>query len=255
MVSQFCQYNLLGLSHILHYVLSASVRRKNTAFVVIFFFAVLLIALTPSIITAVKDFIKWFVEWLHSLFFTSGEVVQTRPPTDPIETDGTEFREGIERKPLPKWLDNLQAFLMLFFRHAGLPVTVIGLTVLVVLLIRPIGRLLMRLFAAVRSGPNLADDDFEDEVTSTNEDKEKKPSKEKQSAPIFFWDWQKLPPRERIRWRYKQLQKKHSNWHRSSTARENLPDTVSPYYEQARYSDREITEEDAKQFTSGTRRI
>ena len=47
--------------------------------------------------------------------------------------------------------------------------------------------------------------------------------------------------------------RKHPEWGRSTTARENLPDTVSGYYEQARYGGKSLTKTDADRFASGTK--
>ena len=49
--------------------------------------------------------------------------------------------------------------------------------------------------------------------------------------------------------------KKHPNWGKSSTARDNLPDSLAPYYELARYSGKEVTEEQALTFAAGTKQI
>lgn len=58
----------------------------------------------------------------------------------------------------------------------------------------------------------------------------------------------KLPPRERVRRRYALAHSRHPEWHASQTARETLPDTSAQIYEKARYSSREITEEEAEGF-------
>lgn len=58
----------------------------------------------------------------------------------------------------------------------------------------------------------------------------------------------KLPPRERVRRRYALARNRHPEWHASQTARETLPDTSAQIYEKARYSSREITEEEAEGF-------
>ena len=46
---------------------------------------------------------------------------------------------------------------------------------------------------------------------------------------------------------------KHPEWGRSTTARENLPDTVSGYYARARYGAKDLTGKEADSFASGTK--
>ena len=64
-----------------------------------------------------------------------------------------------------------------------------------------------------------------------------------------------MTPREQIRRRYQWLLKKNPQWHNSRTARENLSDERSVLYEQARYSDKELTKEEAEKFLSQTKQI
>jgi len=234
---------------------SATVRRKNAAFVIVFFGIALVIAITPAVIQAFRDFLIWVLDTINSLLFTTEELPETTLPPDPTETEGESIFDQIEAKPLPPWLDWLQARLYVFFKAAALPLTIVAFVLLVFILARPVARLLRRLLEFLRNPGEANFEDYEDEITSTNENKENSASVENKRKKVPFWERRKLPPREQIRLHYQMLQKKHPQWQRSSTARENLPENVAPYYELARYSDKEITEEDARQFTSGTKKI
>jgi hypothetical protein len=64
-----------------------------------------------------------------------------------------------------------------------------------------------------------------------------------------------LPPRERIRARYRKLLKKNPRWRSGRTARENLPEELASVYERARYSQHPITEEEAEQFRQNAKKL
>ena len=64
-----------------------------------------------------------------------------------------------------------------------------------------------------------------------------------------------MPPKERIRYRYKRLSLRHEEWFAGSTARENLPVELAEVYERARYSDDALTAEEAAQFADKIRRL
>ena len=91
----------------------------------------------------------------------------------------------------------------------------------------------------------------EDEITDTREGKEKKNLSQLLKNSLTIVNESKLTPAQRIRYRYQRLLKKHSQWPGSSTARENLPGEMAPYYEKARYSQKTVSAEEAETFAEG----
>ena len=112
-------------------------------------------------------------------------------------------------------------------------------------LMRLIGRLLNRYVTAVS-------EDYVDEITDPRDtdDAERIVQKKK----VREIDERKLPPDERIRYRYLRLMIKHK-WSWGSTARENLPDGMAPLYERVRYSAHAVTEEDAQRFSAEAKKV
>ena len=68
-------------------------------------------------------------------------------------------------------------------------------------------------------------------------------------------DGRRLTPGQRIRRRYLRLRLRHDDWLSSRTARETLPPAAAPLYERARYSGRDVSEQDALDFERETRKM
>ena len=99
-------------------------------------------------------------------------------------------------------------------------------------------------------------EDYEDEITDTRDDgeRERVRSRRRNRRAAVAED-KNMSPGERIRRRYLRLLYKHPEWSLGATAREKLPADAAPLYEQARYSDHPLTEEDAARFATEIKRL
>lgn len=138
--------------------------------------------------------------------------------------------------------------------------TLVALVVLAVLAARFLYRrlkvLVRKLLDHLSRFAAAAGEDYVDEITDTRDEE----GVERQSLRGRFrqrmrWNGGNLSPRERIRYRYQRLQYRHPEWRGSQTAREAISGDAAGLYERARYSDHEISEEDARAFEEGVRKI
>lgn len=123
-------------------------------------------------------------------------------------------------------------------------------------LVKKLIQLVKYLFARLSQYSAAAGEDYEDEITDTRDEpgveREGLLSRLRRSG---MRDESGLSPDERVRQRYRRLKRKHADWTQASTARETLPEAAAALYEQARYSERPLTNADAERFRENTRRI
>lgn len=101
-----------------------------------------------------------------------------------------------------------------------------------------------------------ASEDYVDEVTDTREGAAEGPILPRfMRQRVSARGEKQMPPRERVRHRYLRLRRTHPEWRPGWTARETIPSEPAAIYERARYSDREIGEEDAQRFMEGVKHI
>jgi len=137
-----------------------------------------------------------------------------------------------------RWVDIAAALLLLFLR----------------LVFGKIARLLRSLLARMRAYLSAVSEDYVDEVTDTRENGSQRASVlASLRERMAFVNERRLPPAERIRYRYRRLLKRHPDWHASRTARESLPGDPAQRYERARYSGQEIAPEEAERFAQETK--
>lgn len=109
----------------------------------------------------------------------------------------------------------------------------------------------------IRVGKVNYDEDFSDEITRTRGKRLKKskemsePQGNKERLPMFPG---RMTPVQKIRYRYRQLSRKHPEWTVQSTARENLQERAAGLYELARYSTHPVQEADAESFKRETKK-
>ena len=109
----------------------------------------------------------------------------------------------------------------------------------------------------IRIGKIHEDEDFSDEITRTRGKRLKKskemqePQENKERLPMFSG---RMTPVQKIRYRYRQLSRKHPEWTVQSTARENLQERAAGLYELARYSNHPVQEADAESFKKETKK-
>lgn len=231
-------------------VIPLATRLKNVLIVVLFFLLLALLsrsAFLSEAVTAALRAIAGVIAFLASLRSEGGEL-----PTETVATEPPEDMGG--GLPTTQAGGALQNFLLAAFQFL-LPFIVVAFFVLVLYLLfkyssrlfKGLGRLLQRFAASAAA-------DYEEQITDTRDspDPEATPKK---AARLQFMPGKRLSPAENIRRRYRQLKKRNTKWHASSTARENLPEDAAPLYEQARYSENPVTAEDAAEFAAKTKRI
>jgi len=94
----------------------------------------------------------------------------------------------------------------------------------------------------------VASQDYVDEITDTREDGGEVSGSLLARIRRMAVSERGMSPAGRIRHRYRVLLRRHPDWHASRTARENLPEETAALYEAARYSGREVSEEEAERF-------
>lgn len=229
---------------------SQFVRRRNTSAIVVLFLTVLAISLIPAIGDILGALWNWLVSLIASLIPAGQNPVEstaaentTVPAEPPI----------IDDAPTSNWfsvfLHVFSKFLMIF-----IPFSIIALVVIVlVLLIRKLSTLLRSLFDAINADEDSELTDYTDEIYDLRGSQPKRLAFAKNILDNAPWNTRNLSPRQQIRSRYRHLLKKHPQWQPSHTAREQLPDGLAAYYERARYTDQELTVEDADAFADGVK--
>lgn len=133
--------------------------------------------------------------------------------------------------------------------------------VLLYFLLRKLARKLRVLFGQLLQRlaqfGSAASRDYEDEITDTRDGAqyERTPLGKRIREAFARTDESKLSPAERVRWRYRRLRRRHTDWEPASTARETLPGEAAQLYERARYGAQTLTEAEAERFRSETRKL
>ena len=98
-------------------------------------------------------------------------------------------------------------------------------------------------------------EDYIDVITDTRDEDDQNVSREKKQKKLSASEVRKLTPAGRVRYRYWQLMRKHPEWAKGSTARENLNVAAANVYERVRYSNYAVEEEDALKFAEETKKV
>lgn len=230
----------------------ARVRRSNALITLVYLALAVAVAMLPAIGRGVRALWRGLVSaisrlaaWLTSLLpAPSGEM--------PGGAGGPPELFAMPAEETPP-----SAFLV-FLERALTVVALLILALLAAAALRALYRrarvLLKRLMERLRRFAASASEDYVDEVTDTRED-----AAEGMSLPrlirrrVSARGESQLPPRERVRHRYLRLKDRHPEWRPGWTARETLPPGPAEIYERARYSDREVSEEDAEAFFDGVK--
>ena len=93
-------------------------------------------------------------------------------------------------------------------------------------------------------------EDYEDEIKDTRMESEGERIIKKRRQSVWKKEQAPANPGENIRFRYRQLLRKHPQWTANTTARENMPEELAELYEQARYSSHPVTESQAVRFSA-----
>ena len=227
---------------------SDAMQQKNLILTVIFFVLAMLIALIPSIYDAIGQFVSWLGRTIKELI----ENIQIDDVINDMGDGGKVDMSPVEGGEVYSVIEQL---IRLFLNGLFIIIALVCLYLVLKTLVPPIIRFFKKLFSSLRKGltsyVSAATEDYIDEVTDLTP-----AAKSRNKVPrLSSAEERSLSPQERIRYRYRRLKARHPEWEEGTTARENLPEKAAPLYEKARYSSHPITEEDADNFKSNTRRV
>ena len=135
----------------------------------------------------------------------------------------------------------------------------VAVVALAILLIYKLGQklkiLLGYLFDRLAVFSQISSEDFEDEITDTRDEGEKERISllDKMRRRLARVDEKSLTPNQRVRYRYLRLMMKHPEWHASQTARETIDPASAALYERARYSETDLSAQEADAFSEQIR--
>ncbi|MGN0801869.1 MAG: hypothetical protein ACI4MF_04635 [Candidatus Faecivicinus sp.] len=224
----------------------ASMRRKNKLMTFALLGVTLLIAALPAVARAAERAWQWFkmlliavIQWLLSLF-----------PGDSVA--GTE--SGGSGGGFPAMEASEPSTLAVILEKIMAVVVLTAVAVLAVFALRILWRkirvLLRRLWAQLNAYLASSTEDYEDEIADTREDgaAERSVRRSRRRTPRRRVNEGALKPAERIRYRYLMAWLRHPEWTPERTARENLSEGAAQLYERARYSDHEVSPQEAEEF-------
>ena len=245
------QLNRANLSLISHGRLFAGtvMKRKNVLLTLVFLGIALAVACVPSVVTAITKLFQWLFVTLLLLLELLGRI-GTAPPEESMPSEetgenifGAEGTTSIQSE----WLEILVAILSV----AALAAAVIfG----IFFLCKKLKVLVQYMNKRLRSYLNAVSEDYVDEITDTRDDPDHIQRKGPKGRLLSSLEISKLSPNQRIRYRYRQLMRKNPQWQKSSTPRENLPDTAASVYESVRYGEQTANDADARKFTEETKK-
>ena len=223
--------------------------RKNVVLVCLLVVLATVFSLLPSFLGALKPLVKWIRQFLKLFEREYSDEIMTVPTA--IEAETEELGPGFVPN-VGKHTDILNLLFQIFF----IVLVAVGLPFLIYFLWKRIRVVVKNLWRSLRNFSSDRMAEYEDEITDTRDsvirDEEEfigfKPQKR------IFSD-RGMSSTEKIRHRYRQLQKKNPQWQKASTARENLQESSAEIYERARYSPHPITAEDAERFKAETKKL
>ena len=226
-----------------------AMRRKNVVLVVALVAIAALFSLLPSAWGIIKTVIKWFTDFIKLFEWELPDETLpsiTRPPeTETGDMPQIEVNVGVHT-------DILNILFQVFFAL----LVIIGLPLALRLYWKRIAGAIKNLWNSLLISVSDSMTDYEDEITDTRDSviaDEAQATGIKRGKRIF--SDRGLSNKDKIRYRYRQLQKKNPQWHKGTTARENLPESPASIYEKARYSNHPISAEDADRFKSETKKV
>lgn len=228
---------------------SKAVQRKNLLLTLAFFGITLGISFVPALVTAASkaalwllDGAKWFLEMLAELrqYASSGN-----------SGDGGEMNEIAGDISSG---DGFSPFLRVILATAGIIVGGCAMGFLCYLVVKKVIQLVKQLAQYLRKYIHAVSEDYVDVVTDLREEENGIGQKVKREKRLLPTEVRKLPPDQQIRYRYRQLMRRHPEWDSGSTARENLNESAASVYEWVRYKEAPVTEADAQRFVDETKK-
>lgn len=226
---------------------SKAMQRKNLLLTLVFFSIALAVTFIPKLVSTLAEFFRWFPSAILTFLVYlrpdhSNEInpafVEGGPPTLPSDAESA----------IPPWLDVAVSVILDI-------VFVIVMFWVIRYLIHKLADLAKVIRRLLNKYLHAVSEDYVDEITDTRTVHEQTELTQKKEPKLSSADIRKLTPNEQVRYRYRQLMRKHPEWARGSTARENLSNTAASVYERVRYSSSTISQEDAGSFISETKKI
>lgn len=229
--------------------ITGMMKLKNTLLTVVFLGITLALALIPSVVTAVSAFFRWLPMAANGLIDLLAKLIPTTSKGD-VEMGGPAIDIGnANSSGGGEGNDTLATIIVLIL-------LAVAVGFLVVFLVRALIRLLKYLRKQLQKYLTAVSEDYVDEITDTRDDGENQAARQKaKTRKLSKAELRKLTPQQQIRHRYRLLLQNHPQWHRGSTARENLNPAAASVYEQARYSSHPVEESDAQRFAEETKAL
>ena len=224
-----------------------AMRRRNLLMTVVVFAGALALSFSAAVGSSISQVTAWLIQLLMYLFFGTEELVPE--PTEPVQTvpPTTDDLGALPPAPVmqtPPWVLSVIQL-----------ISIAVVIFLVYVAMRKLLRAMPGVQDALKKHFSASGEDYVDEVSNTREggfaDQIRSLRKNRENLVRES----QLPPRERIRARYRKLLKKNPRWGSGRTARENLPEELASVYERARYSQHPITEEEAEQFRQNAKTL
>ncbi len=218
-------------------------RRKNTVMTFVLVASACLLSFIPHIYNWIKDLLLWLGRMLLSLLRTKPSEQQPPaviPNTETMEQMGPVVENEIS--PLTPIMNAIFFILGVLLVTGILVLLIVKLTQKLRTMVRNVWSMLERYAAAVS-------EDYEDEIKDTRMESEGERIIKKRRVSVWKKEQAPAHPGENIRFRYRQLLRKHPQWTANTTARENMPEELAELYEQARYSSHPVTESQAVRFS------
>ena len=228
---------------------SRIMQRKNLLMVLGLFAIALLISSIPALINGAGKLLEWIVIAILWLITRFG----SQESGGSAEGQGGDMGEmmlpGAEKVVnSPMWLKILLTVIVLALVAAVLGYAVYFFARKLVVFVKFLSRISGKYLHAIS-------EDYVDEITDTREGRENLSKAKNRKTRLSALDERRLPPDQRIRYRFKRLLRKHPEWESGATAREKLPAEAAPIYERVRYSPHPVTEEDAQRFAAETKKV
>ena len=224
-----------------------AMRRRNLLMTVGVFAVAVVLSFSSWVSKRIRFVIAWALEMLMYLLMGVEDLPQA---TEPVQTVPPTTTEDLGQLP-PAPQAQTPMWLITVFQLLGIAVTI----VLICIFIRKMLATFPGVKAALKKHLSASSEDYVDEVSNTRQggivDQLRSLRKKREDNVRES----RLPPRQRIRARYRKLLKKHPQWTSGHTARENLPEELASVYERARYSDHPITEEEAEKFRQDAKKL
>lgn len=233
------------------YRLPQSIRRFNTVLTLGFMAISLILALMPTVVRGITLLWKTLLAVIARVSAFLLNLLPTAPDYGSMSGAPSEF--GLPQGA-PIETNRFAVLLEKFFSVLTAVFVVVGALILLRLLLRLIKRIVRHLIARLHRYIAEASTEYDDEITDTRED-----GAQRNIQPLLRskrrTQTQDMTPIGRIRQMYARLLRRHPMWTESSTARENLPPDAAALYERARYSEHDVTPEDAERFAAGVKKL